>query len=66
MVSVGVFATILDAEGAVLLCRRRDYAFWCQPSGGLEPGEAPWPGVVREAREETGLEVVVERLVWRL
>lgn len=32
-------------------------------SGILEPGEEPAPGVMREVGEETGIRVVVERLV---
>lgn len=60
---IGVFATVLDEQGRVLLCHRRDHDFWCQPGGGLEPGEPPWQGVARETLEETGLEVIVERLV---
>jgi 8-oxo-dGTP diphosphatase len=59
---VGVFATIRDEQGDVLLCHRRDADFWNQPGGGMEPGEAPWEGVIREVREEVGLEVAVERL----
>jgi ADP-ribose pyrophosphatase YjhB (NUDIX family) len=59
---VGVFATVYDEQGCVLLCHRRDADFWNQPGGGMEPGEAPWEGVVREVREEVGLEVAVERL----
>jgi 8-oxo-dGTP diphosphatase len=62
-VSVGVFATILDAAGRVLLVHRTDCDWWCQPGGGMESGETPWDGVVREAREETGFDVAVERLV---
>lgn len=59
---VGVFATIRDERGRVLLCHRTDCDWWNQPGGGLEGSETPWQGVVREAREECGLEVVVERL----
>lgn len=59
---VGVFATIRDEQGCVLLCHRRDADFWNQPGGGLESGETPWEGVIREVREEVGLEVAVERL----
>ena len=59
---VGVFATVRDDEGRVLLGHRRDGDFWGQPGGALETGEPPWLGVVREVEEETGLEVVVERL----
>ena len=59
---IGIFATIVDDAGRVLLVHRRDHDFWCQPGGGLELEEAPWEGVIREAREETGLTVVITRL----
>jgi ADP-ribose pyrophosphatase YjhB (NUDIX family) len=36
---------------------------WNLPGGRVESGELPTEAVVRETREETGLEVVVERLV---
>lgn len=61
--SVGAFAIIFDDEGRVLLCHRRDMDAWNLPGGGLEPGELPNEGVIREVMEETGLEVDVERLV---
>lgn len=59
---IGVFATITDGEGRVLLVHRTDCDWWCQPGGGLERGETPWEGVAREVREETGFDVAVERL----
>ena len=60
---IGVFATVLDDDGRVLLVHRTDCDWWCQPGGGMETGETPWEGVIRETREETGFEVAVERLV---
>ncbi len=60
--AIGAFGILLDADGRVLLCHRRDVDLWNLPGGGLVPGEAPWDGVVREVAEETGLEVIVERL----
>lgn len=33
------------------------------PGGVLDPGEDPAVGIIREVREETGLEVVPERLI---
>ena len=46
----------------MLLCHRRDHDLWNLPGGALEHGEAPWDGVIREVREETGLEVKISRL----
>lgn len=60
--TVGVFAVIHDDDRRVLLCHRRDHDLWNLPGGALEHGEAPWDGVLREVREETGLEVEVSRL----
>lgn len=61
--TTGAFAIIFDDEKRVLLCHRRDMDAWNLPGGGLEPGELPTECVVREVREETGLDVAVERLV---
>lgn len=36
---------------------------WNLPGGMVECGESPWEGVVREVREEVGLDVEVIRLV---
>jgi ADP-ribose pyrophosphatase YjhB (NUDIX family) len=47
---------IRDEQGRVLLLRRSD-GLWSVPGGGLEPGERLDQAVVREVREETGLEV---------
>lgn len=47
----------------VLLVLRTSPRAWEFPGGEIEPGEAPERAVVREAREETGLEVRVERLL---
>ena len=60
--SIGAFAIIFDEQGRVLLCHRRDIDAWNLPGGGVESGELPTEAVVREVREETGLEAAVERL----
>jgi ADP-ribose pyrophosphatase YjhB (NUDIX family) len=60
--TVGVFGIILDDQERVLLCHRRDYDLWNLPGGSLESGEAPWDAIVREVKEETGLEVEASRL----
>ncbi|WP_116245710.1 NUDIX domain-containing protein [Nocardiopsis sp. FIRDI 009] len=57
----GVTAVVL-ADGHVLLHQRSEDGRWCTPGGILEPGEQPAATAVREAWEETGLIVEVERM----
>jgi 8-oxo-dGTP diphosphatase len=62
---VGVGAVIVQ-EGRVLLVRRGSEPLkghWTLPGGVLEVGESLIEGVVREVREETGLEVEVIELI---
>ena len=61
--TIGAFAIIFNEAGQVLLSHRRDMDAWNLPGGGLEFEELPTECVIREVREETGLDVVVERLV---
>lgn len=63
MFSIGAFAIIFNESGQVLLSHRRDVDAWNLPGGGVESGELPTEAVLREVEEETGLEVVIERLV---
>lgn len=60
--TIGVFGIIRNAQNEILLCHRTDYDLWNLPGGTLEHGESPWEGVVREVKEETGFDVVVERI----
>jgi ADP-ribose pyrophosphatase YjhB (NUDIX family) len=59
---IGVYAVIFDQE-RVLLAHRRDIDWWNLPGGGMEPDETVEEAMRREVREETGLDVVVERLI---
>jgi ADP-ribose pyrophosphatase YjhB (NUDIX family) len=60
---VGAFAIVMDDEGRVLISRRIDSGWYNLPGGGVEPDEAVPEGLVREVREETGLEVEIGRMV---
>lgn len=58
---VGAVAVVRDGEGRILLARHtyRRHAPWALPGGWVRRGEDPAKTVVREIREETGLEVEV-------
>jgi len=60
--SVSVAAAIVDESGQLLAVRRRDNGHWEPPGGILELHETIPAGLVREVREETGLEVEPQAL----
>lgn len=60
------YALIHDtsSEKVLMVCNRRSSGLsWSLPGGAREPGETLEETVVRETREETGLEVAVEGIV---
>ena len=65
-----VAGVIRDARGRILLARRtlgRDLAgLWEFPGGKVEPGESPEDALVRELREELGIEASVGEAVLRV
>lgn len=61
----GVTAIVLRGTGGdaeLLLTRRADNGRWAPITGILDPGEEPAVGAVREAWEETGVVIRVDRL----
>jgi len=60
------YAVIRDDEGRILLAlwnEAADGPRWTLPGGGVELHETVEEGAVREVREETGYDVVLDRLL---
>ena len=62
MVVLAVIVAVIENE-KILLTRREDFEVWCLPGGGVEEGESAAQAAIREAKEETGIDVQLTRLV---
>jgi ADP-ribose pyrophosphatase YjhB (NUDIX family) len=56
-------AVITNSEGKFLLQQRKDNSLWALPGGKMEIGESITEAIVREIKEETGLDVVPEYVI---
>ncbi|MEO7177466.1 MAG: RNA pyrophosphohydrolase [Allosphingosinicella sp.] len=63
--AVGIM--LVNAEGKVWVGQRLDNRLeaWQMPQGGLDPGEAPLDGALRELHEETGIRSGLVEIVAR-
>src|SRR5690606_1107284 len=60
--ATGADAAVFDDRDRLLLIRRTDTGQWAMPGGGAEVGETVGTAAVREAFEETGLDVALTGL----
>lgn len=62
-----VTLVIVDDERNIVVTRKSGYPLgaYRTPSGGIEVGEAFDDGAIREAKEETGLDIVLEKYLIR-
>ena len=62
----GVRVVILDKENRILMVKQHhdEKDIWMVPGGGIEEGESSMAAAVREMKEETGLDVEIDRLIW--
>lgn len=56
-------ACIRDEKGRVLLQKRGDNKQWGFPGGLIEIGESADETVIREVKEETGLDIVINKMI---
>jgi 8-oxo-dGTP pyrophosphatase MutT (NUDIX family)/ribosomal protein S18 acetylase RimI-like enzyme len=50
-------SAIVVGKRGVVLHKHKRLGLWLQPGGHIESGETPWDAALREAHEETGLDV---------
>lgn len=62
MILTGANIAIIQ-NGKILLTKREDFEVWCLPGGHSEAGESLAQTAIREAREETGYNIKIMRLV---
>ena len=58
-----VTAIVSDQDGAILMVHKTDNDLWALPGGGMDVGESMADTVVREVKEETGIDVEVTGVV---
>lgn len=59
----GASALVVDEHGRILMQRRADSGNWSFPGGTMEIGETLDQCVIREVKEETGLDIAVTGLL---
>ncbi len=56
-------AVVVNEQRQILLQRRKDNGLWSLPGGAMVIGESIARAIVREVKEESGLDVAVVRLI---
>ena len=64
----GVRVILLDDEKRMLLVRQHheDRDIWMVPGGHIEEGESAVDAAIREVKEEAGLDIGIDGLLWHI
>ncbi|MGF6377038.1 8-oxo-dGTP diphosphatase [Clostridiales Family XIII bacterium PM5-7] len=64
----GVRVIIRNEKNEILMVKQHheDRDIWMVPGGGIEPGENSIEAAIREAKEETGLDIEVCGVAWHI
>lgn len=64
----GVRVVIPNEEGKILMVKQHheERDIWMVPGGGIEAGENSIEAAIREAKEETGLDIEVIGVAWHI
>jgi 8-oxo-dGTP pyrophosphatase MutT (NUDIX family) len=62
LVIPGVAVLLWDEDGRLLLTREKQTGLWQTVGGSVEPDESPFDAARREAREEAGVAVALDRV----
>lgn len=57
-------AAVILHQSHVLLQGEPGSDVWTLPGGGVEPAESSYAAITREVREELGVDIRIERLLW--
>ena len=57
-IRVGVSVAIVNDEGDVLIMMNRKTKRWTLPGGKVEDGETPEEAIIRETKEEVGIDLI--------
>lgn len=60
---LGTRIAVINDDNQILLSKRGDFGSWGLPGGRVDSGELIHESAIREVREETGLDVEIERPV---
>lgn len=60
-------SVLIKNKGKVLLIHRikNNFEYFVLPGGSVEEGENEEEAAIREAKEETGLDVIIEKKLWQ-